>query len=160
MEGESVKVARVGYAQLSTVTQEKIPIEVGLNEYALLLAIKVFARVFDGALGSAWNYIALYRKTEKTKLTVAGDFDLTGTWQEDNSIIDYWYFYLNEMTQVGYLEYYKQMYQVYPTPIKLIRPPSLVSYSTTNNKQGCIVWYKIVKTSKEEIAKLMAKDHA
>ena len=154
---QQVKIASASVTLAASVGSTKIPIEMGDNEIALLLASKVM--VYTDADQAADMRLCLYRKTENVP-TDAGFLSTVGRWQTDSAVLDIWLCLFDTTRTSEWAEYSKWIYQVYPYPYVLIRQPSIVHFGTAQNVYAAItLWYLTERVTDAELTQLMVKDH-
>ena len=161
---EQVRIAknRVVIAAASTLQYEEIPMEMGEDEVALLLAYQMIFEDITPLEGAHYRTEAyIWRKSQpKTYPTIRSH------WAEDSDTIT---FDVHDFIYQGYgvphPVFSKSWYKVLPYPVVLIRPPSLISYATgdpeppTGMRVYSLCWYVLQKVTDEQLAKLMVKDH-
>lgn len=159
---ETVKVARTGLAALTLDdAQGKIEIYCGKGEVALLLAIRCGIFPDMATIASARGYFALWRKSDKE---IEGLGNTSTYWQSKDDLIYWdiigWYREdaANAHGSSGIVQF-KSFYL--PKPLVLIRAPRFTLYSNCpSTVSGYMdLYYTNVKVSKDELAKLMVKDH-
>lgn len=145
---ESVKVAKVKrpITSASTLYYDEIPIKPNLDEIALLLGIKWI--VYNS--GANTVYCLLWKKSapKTDSLILTSNF-----YSED--VIDY------HLIAVAGVNSDVKQYAL-PYPLVLLRCPQLVTYASVGSTTGTVTvvcWYVTQKVSKEELARLMVKDH-
>ena len=151
---ETVKVAKVYLAPSTTVlTYAKIPIEIGEDEVALLMAVKWISQNNVANVLTSWIWKRSYPNVDPR---IPARFD------EDSNVIDYEQYYRVIDTNVGAYEGSRTRYYVLPYPMVLIRSPQLVTQATVSGVSmvNLICWYVNQKVTDAQLAELMVKDHA
>jgi len=148
---ESLKSIGIDDLGSLTITGVKAPIGLGNDEIIELMALDYNLAVSNMGVGSNSVCLGLYRKSEKLPRGIG--------YNEDSDMI--WSLRWRQRFVTESLEASKNGHIAFPSSIMLIRPPQMVHrYS---GYTGLVVhlrlYYKIRRVSKEEIAKLMLKDH-
>lgn len=142
----------------SSQDQSDISMLIGEGEIAELLASKF--QYYIPASQTADMIVILHRR-HADKLPTTGWNSPSGGWVQDPSTLDSWLVSGDFRRASEGILRSGIHYQVYPKGIYLIRNPSLVWYGTTGSVDGLVtLWYRRLKASKDDLAKLMAKDHA
>lgn len=160
---ETVKVALAGGVTISSAKQVKIPIALGDLEVALLHKIRVVCDQSQSASAWVMNW-ALWRKSdadytagkEIRVINVAehGDFIAAGS-------------IMNQYNLQGAAGLAQGRYNLsddftFPKPMVVIRPPQILvkTAGTSGFIFGVLLYYTTLEVSKDELARLMVKDHA
>lgn len=155
---ESVKVAIAGQAAPDTnVNAIRVPIIMGKNEVAIVLAVRAIDSITTGTHNHIANW-ALWKKSDET--WPEADLKITSL-AKNSDILIAGSFVTNTATQGG--KGYKSVDDfIFPYPQVLLRPPQfLYQYdSQTGQKIGIMVYYVIQEVKDAELARLMVKDHA
>ena len=136
----------------------KFPISLAENEVRLLHAVKCI--VNRTAAGGWESRVFLYRKTENVPAVSAWSVHHGGKWEEDKSLLDSWFYVGNSVRTAEGLQPEPMFYQVYPMPMILVRPPSMLTYGTAGTTASLALWYTTVKVSSKDLTELLMKDHA
>lgn len=132
-------------------SQSALPIEIGYGEVAVLLAIQ--PQIVNTGASDEGAAMWLYRQSEPgTKRS--GWSSYGGYWQQDTNVIDYTRGTVLANTSL-------LAYKVYPYPVILIRPPSIIyATSSVDLIMSLGLWYVLQKVTEKEMSELMVKDHA
>jgi hypothetical protein len=151
---ESVKIAKESLLLQDTHTGVRMPIAPGPNEVALLLAYKLDVVAEPTAVNET-ALVYLFRKSDNLPAT-----DVRVLNSPDAITYDRYYFY--QFTAVGYNQMHNSRYIILPFPVVLIRPPQLAGRCINAGRVTAYMqcYYSIQRASKEDISKLMVKDHA
>lgn len=136
----------------------KFPISLAENEVLLLHAVKCI--VNRTAAGGWESRVFLYRKTENVPAVSAWSVHHGGKWRDDKSLLDSWFYVGNSVRTAEGLWPEPLFYQVYPMPMTLIRPPSMLTFGTPGTTASLTLWYTTAKVSSSDLTELMMKDHA
>lgn len=153
-----LKVA-VATASLATgLWPVKFPINLAENEVLLLHAVKC---IINRTASGGWeSRVFLYKKTENVPAVSAWSVHHGGKWEEDKSLLDSWFYVGNSVRTAEGLQPEPMFYQVYPMPMILVRPPSMLTYGTAGTTASLALWYTTVKVSSKDLTELLMKDHA
>lgn len=154
MKQSDIRKASVRKLVSGTLQSTRIPVSLGSDEVGLLMASNI--QVDQQTAGSNYVKSWIYKKSEKVPTKT--DWINTG-WLSDDSVMDYSLYRQVQATAVGFGITSSRDYKVYPEPLIFIRPPSLLTYGGAAYLE-LFLWFKTVKMTKEQIAKLMVKDHA
>lgn len=131
----------------------KLPLEIGHNQVAVLLAIQ--AQVLNNSSSPTQGALWLYRRGEvEADDLPAAWYGYGGGWQHDKGVIDFTRGSLPANSSDA-------AYKVYPYPVILIRSPAVVySIGGSQLKPSMGLWYVLQNVTDKELAELMVKDHA
>jgi len=133
-------------------SHRRVPIELGDDEIAILLATNWQAAADDMLPSSSWGF--LYRKTETEP---NWDAIVYGDWASDPNVMDTFFTGWDNTNQAGQIT--DRQYIVYPFPIVLVRQPSIIFAGTINTYLAVTCYYLRERVGKDELARLMVKDH-
>lgn len=153
-----LKIATASTALTTGLWSTKFPIGLAKDEAMFLHAVK--CNVVRSASGGWESRIFLYKKTENVPAVSAWSVHSTGDWKDDKAVLDNWFMVGNSVRTAEGLFPEPIYYQVYPMPIILIRPPSLLHYGTAGTSAALTLWYETTKVSDTNLLELMVKDHA
>jgi len=147
---ETVKIARADLAGVTALVGTPFPMNLGVNEVAILLSF-YWSAIGTPVAGTNLGYIGLWRKTDADPAAImVVHTDMI--WSLRVQIL-----HVAETVRSSWHEHV-----ILPWPLILIRAPRLIGLSDTFTAVTIQMrlFYTIQKVSDEELAKLMVKDHA